>query len=141
MNPKVEEYKKERTRVLAIFPEARNTTISVPKPYSQYLSSYKDPWLASRMWMGRIRAFAHELDIIRSDESPSPEGEMAIIEALGFGRTFSPEAKAARRKAAEARLVARQKSSPGYRQLLREGKDPKTEAEKAIQEALSYMPE
>ncbi|GAH89326.1 unnamed protein product, partial [marine sediment metagenome] len=95
MNPKVEEYKKERARVLAIFPEAKHTVIPVPKPYRQYLSSYKDPWLASRMWMGRITAFAHELDIIRSDDEPTPEGEMAIIIALGFGNAFSLPAKAA----------------------------------------------
>ena len=138
---KIEEYKAERARVIALFPEARHTTISVPMPWHHYKTRYKSSWLASRMWMGRMRAFAHELDILGSGDNPTPEGEMAIIEALGFGRAFSPEAKAARRKAAEARLVARQKNSYGYRQLIKERKDPKVEAEKAIQEALSYMPD
>ena len=135
---KTEEYRQERRRLASIFPEYPRVTLSPPRPYSHYVASYRSHWTASRMWRGRVQYWAHLVDIISSVADPSPAGEMAIIQEMGFGKAFSREAEIARLEAAEKRLIARQPTSVGARIARRQGRDVKREAEEAMQRALAY---
>ena len=135
---KTEEYKQEKRRLASIFPEYPRLALSPPRPYSHYVASYRNHWSASRMWRGRVQYWAHLVDCIRSKEYPSPKGEMAIIQEMGFAKAFSPEAQAARLEAAEKRLIARQPTSAGARIARKQGRDVWQEAGEAMAKALAY---
>jgi len=87
----LEAYKVERDRVASVIPEA---TGDLKFPMSSSLITW-----------------AHKIDSLGG--APTPAGEYEILKEAGYGYYFSPEAKDARRIAAELRLVARQPTSAG----------------------------